>query len=473
MEQQTTASALVVTPDRTHRETCSAWLREAGLSVYQARSGREALNIHQRRTVAFTLSDIELSGIDGVELLCRIHTIHADAVVVLCADRNPTDMAVTAIKAGASDFFVKPVDRTRLISAARAAAGQSQGVTDLARRRRELFARHDFEGIVCRSPEMFRVLELVSRVAPLDCTVLISGQSGTGKELVARAIHRNSGRRRAPFVSINCAAIPEGLIESELFGYRRGAFTDATSDKEGLLQAASGGTIFLDEIGEVPAGMQAKLLRFLQHREFYPIGATHPVRADVRIVAATNADLERLVDAGKFREDLYYRLRVFPIHLAPLSERPDDIVPLARYFLKRLEGQVGKPVPGLSQEAARYLRQRFWRGNVRELQNAVEYAVIMSDGNLLTSRDFQVTDPQRGGVERAHDPCTWRLPDEGIDLDSLVRSLTVQALERTDFCVSKAARLLGLSRPTLRYRMKKYGLGPSTGVVDEDAGEAA
>jgi two-component system response regulator PilR (NtrC family) len=297
-------------------------------------------------------------------------------------------------------------------------------------------------------------------VAPLSSTVLIGGPSGAGKEVLARAIHANSVRSARPFVAINCAAIPDTLLETELFGYQRGAFTGATHTKIGLLESARGGTVLLDEIAEVDPSIQAKLLHFLQSRSFCPVGSVRYRQAEVRIIAATNVPLQAAVEGGSFREDLYYRLCVFPLQIPALTERRDDIVPLAIRFLERLEGQVGKAVPGLSHEAARFLSERPWRGNVRELQNAVERAVIVSRGNLLTSADFRVLEGELKG-EAASPGGLWRLPEDGLDLEGLVRSLTLQAVERSSYNVSRAARLLGVTRATLRYRLKKYGLGES------------
>ncbi len=458
------ASILVVSPHDAERRQCSSWLREDGLRVLEARTGSEALSCHRQHGIALTLSDLDLGELDGLELLFRIRALNAQAAVALLSEPDRGEIAVRALKAGASEILFKPVDRERLIATVRAATDRDARQADLRRRIERLYARYDLEGIVCRSPAMYHVLDLALRIAAQDCTVLITGASGTGKEVVARAIHANSPRRSAPFVCVNCAAIPEPLLESELFGYRRGAFTGAYSDKPGLFAAAGTGTLLLDEVAELSPALQAKLLQVLESQVYYPVGSTQPVRARARVIAATNANLEDLVSRGRFREDLYYRLCVFPLHVPPLCERREDIVPLARHFLARLEKQMGRRVPGLSREAAEFLERLPWPGNVRQLQNAVEYAVIVSDGSLLTSKHF----PVREGVDvLAADSVrprhVWRLPDEGVDLEALVRSLTEQALERTGYRISPAARLLGLSRATMRYRMKKYGIAGRRG----------
>jgi two-component system NtrC family response regulator len=304
---------------------------------------------------------------------------------------------------------------------------------------------------------MLRVLSMVGRVAPRDTTVLVTGESGTGKELIARAIHQNSTRANRPMVCLNCAAIPEPLLESELFGYCRGAFTGADTDKAGLLTTADGGTLFLDEVAELPLSMQAKLLRFIQDGTFSPLGSLSPRTADVRVISATNAPLAERVEAGSFRRDLYYRLSIFPVHIPPLRERPDDIVPLAQHFLQQLQQGTGTKTSGLSREVVHYLTAKSWRGNVRELQSHMERALIMNDGSLLTSADFRILERSGESAPRAH--TNWgELPEGGINLTELNRKLIVAALARSRYRVSVAARLLGLSRAALRYRMKKYHL---------------
>jgi len=415
------------------------------------------MSAHERASIPFTFSEVRLPEYDGIELLCRIRTVNSDADVALFTEVNPTALAVAAVKAGAVDFLEKPLDRSRLVELACDAA-RPQAVASYRPGLKRLFDRYDLEGIVCRSPAFYQTLELAVRVAPLDCTVLITGQSGSGKEIVAKAIHRNSLRHDKPFVSINCAAIPDGLLESELFGYKRGAFTGAMHDKAGLLEKCRGGTVFLDEIGEMSPTLQAKLLRFLENHTFYPVGAVEPVEADVRVIAATNAQLERMVETGKFREDLYYRLHVVPVRVPALSERSEDIFPLAQHFLSQLTGQVGKRVAGLSREAVGYLKSTHWKGNVRQLANAIEYAVIVSRGNLLTSQDFRKHDSSSGVVSvQAATTRSWSLPAEGLDLEALVKSLTLQALERSDYSITAAAGLLGITRATLKYRIRKYG----------------
>jgi DNA-binding NtrC family response regulator len=381
------------------------------------------------------------------------------------------------MKAGATELLVKPVSRETLLESVRQVYGLAEACDDSRHLNEELRRRYDFSEIVGCSPKLLDSLAIVARVAGRSTPVLITGESGTGKELIARAIHRNSPRASRPMVSLNCAAIPENLLESELFGYCKGAFTGADADKPGLLSAADGGTLLMDEVAELPLATQAKLLRFIQEGTFSPLGSVYPQTADVRLVSATNAPLAERVDAGTFRRDLYYRLSVFPVHIPPLRERLEDIVPLAQHFLQLLAKGTGTKAPGLSREVIHYLTAKSWRGNVRELQSSVERAVIMSEGSLLTSADFRKLDrwtdasvvlaPTNFGKldQFAATPVQTRdwtqLPEEGIDLPELNRKLIVAALERTRYKVSAAARILGLSRAALRYRMKKYRLNVS------------
>jgi DNA-binding NtrC family response regulator len=426
--------------------------------VVEADSSAAAIAQHHRRSFPLTLAELASPAIDGLELVRAVRAINPRAELLMLSNGDSVHNAVAALKAGAVDLLLKPIDRDMLISSIRQIGGLHEVLQENRRLRDELHRRYDFSTIVAHSPQMLHVLSLAGRVAPRDTSVLLLGESGTGKELLARAIHCNSARAHQPLVSINCAAIPEPLIESELFGYKRGAFTGAHGDKPGLLTMAGGGTVFLDEIAELPSATQAKLLRFLQDGTYFPLGALQPLTADVRVIAATNAPLRLRVESGSFRRDLYYRLSVFPLHIPPLRERLHDIVPLAHHFLREFGKQVGKRVPGLSREAIGYLTSRRWGGNVRELQNAIERAVIVSAGNLLTSADFRTLDPEGEGVEDGG-RSPWQLPPDGLNLAELNRTLIIAALERSQYNVSAAARLLGLSRPAMRYRMKKHKLG--------------
>src|SRR5512139_1664045 len=355
---------LIVCPDGGERTAYSAWLRTEGYRVVEADNTAEAIAQHRRESFPLTVAELSTPAVDGVELITAVHSINPHAELLMLSDGESVDRAVAVMKAGAVDLLLKPIERKIFLESVRRIGGVHEVLEENRRLREELHRQFDFSHIIARSPQMLHVLSLAGRVAASDATVLITGESGTGKELLACAIHVNSSRAHRQMVSINCAAIPEPLLESELFGYRRGAFTGANGEKLGLIATAHGGTLFLDEIAELPLTTQAKLLRFLQEGTFFSLGALEPTQADVRIIAATNAPLLQRVEEGSFREDLYYRLSVFPLHIPPLRERSQDILPLAHHFLQQIGSKVGKKVPGLSREVVRYLTKRNWRGNV-------------------------------------------------------------------------------------------------------------
>jgi DNA-binding NtrC family response regulator len=468
-------ATLVVCPNATERAVYAEWLQTGGYPVVQAASAEDAIAHHRSRSFPLTVAEVASASIDGAQLIHTVRQARPQAEFLMLSSADSVNAVVAAMKAGATELLVKPVSREKLLDSVRQLCDLAEACADSRQLEQELRGRYDFSEIVARSSNMLDVLAIVARVAGRDTAVLITGESGTGKELVARAIHRNSPRANRPMVSLNCAAIPENLLESELFGYCKGAFTGADADKPGLLSTADGGTLFLDEVAELPLTTQAKLLRFIQEGTFSPLGSVYPHQADVRLISATNAPLAERVDVGTFRRDLYYRLSVFPIHIPPLRERLEDIVPLAQHCLQFLTKEAGVKTPGLSREVVHYLTARSWLGNVRELQNSVERAVIMSEGSLLTSADFRKLDrwadapvvpasTNSGKLDQLATPTPvqphdWtRLPEEGVNLPELNRKLIVAALERTRYKVSAAARILGLSRAALRYRMKKYQL---------------
>ena len=450
-------ATLVVCPCATDRAVYAEWLEAGGYPAVQAASAEDAVAYHQNRSFPLTVAELASPSLDGVELLHKVRNANPQAEFLMLSDGDCVNAVVAAMKAGASDLLVKPVSREILLESVHQLLGLSYAQPESRRLGEQLRWRYDFSQIVARSPKMLQVLAMVGRVARRDTTVLITGESGTGKELIACAIHQNSLRASRPMVSVNCAAIPETLLEGELFGYCKGAFTGAYADKQGVLATANGGTLFLDEVADLPLTTQAKLLRFIQEGTYSPLGSVRPEKVDVRLLSATNAPLAERVESGSFRRDLYYRLSVFPVHVPPLRQRPEDIVPLAHLFLQRMEKESDAKTPGLSREVVHYLTAKSWRGNVRELQSSIERAVIMSEGSLLTSADFHKLDRQ---ADLTAPPLAnpAQLPDEGINLPELNRKLIIAALERTRYKVSAAARLLGLSRPALRYRMKKYHL---------------
>jgi DNA-binding NtrC family response regulator len=454
-------------------------LSNAGYKMSLAGDGQEAWDLFKKEKPDVVVTDLRMPNVDGMELLRKIKEASPSTPVVVVTAYGAIESAVEAMKAGAADYLTKPVEEEELKLAIEKALQWRAIVSENLRLRAETKIQYDFASIIAESDLMKETLDLAAQVSNSEATVLVYGESGTGKELIARAIHLNSPRSRGPFEPINCAAIPEHLLESELFGYERGAFTGAVDSKPGVFEVASDGTLFLDEIGDMAFPLQAKVLRALEERTFKRLGGSKTIHTDTRFVAATNRNLTAMVKDGLFREDLFYRLSVFPLEIPPLRERPDDIVPLTEHFLKRFCKQMGKPIPEITPASRKMLLEHGWPGNVRELQNVVERSVILLQGPALTpdilGRRFGAPDsmlsPQFGKKE------AFSLPPEGFNLDEHVRALINQALSRARGNKSAAAKMLGISRATLRYRIEKYGL--ETGEArpedpeEEKDGEAA
>src|SRR5512136_872651 len=393
----TGATVYVVDDDASAREGLASLIQSAGLTAKTFASAEEFLAVPRPKTPSCLVLDVTLPGVNGLDLQQELAKSNAQVPIVFLTGHGDIPMTVRALKAGAANFLTKPFDDEELLSAIR----QCLKVASLERRaqtlerslksaRSELHQRYGFDQILGRSPVLREALTRAAQVAPTETTVLLTGESGTGKELVARAIHYASRRADGPFVAVNCAALPDTLLESELFGHERGAFTGADRQKPGRFELAAGGTLFLDEVGELSAAVQAKLLRVLQEREFQRVGGTVTLQADVRLIAATNRDLGKEVQAGRFRDDLYYRLNVFTIQLPPLRERGEDVLLLADFFVRSLGARMGKADLGLSRDAREALLNHAWPGNIRELQNAVERALIVSDGGLLTAAQLGI-----------------------------------------------------------------------------------
>jgi two-component system, NtrC family, response regulator AtoC len=431
-------------------------LERAGYEVRLAESGREALQMFGGRRPDLCLVDLQMPEMDGITLLRELRRIDPDVPAIVVTAFGSIEAAVEAMKAGAVDFLTKPVRRDQVVKLVGQHVGNGSRVTPAAGTARGA-ARAGQP--IARSPMMLRVLGLAAEAAGSDATVLITGESGVGKEVVARFIHERSEQRGGPFFALNCAAINESLVESELFGYERGAFTGADRRKAGLLEQAASGTLLLDEIGDMPVVVQAKLLRVIETREMIPVGGTQPVQVKARLIAATNADLRQRVETREFREDLFFRLNVFTIEIPPLRERREDILPLALHVLERIAQESNKDLPGLSQDAVDYLTMAPWKGNVRELVNAIERAAIVSRGSLITAADFprDTSLPVETGV--GFSAPLGPLPAGGTArLEDIERRVLVDALERSGFNVSRAARVLGMGRGALRYRMQKHGI---------------
>jgi DNA-binding NtrC family response regulator len=455
---------LLVEDEAPLRQVVAEQLADRGFAVQQAESGEAALGRLSEFAFDIIVTDLRLPGVDGSTVIEAAVGRYPDIIAIVVTGYGTVKDAVEAIKRGASDFVNKPFQIDELLHALDSALERRRLKSENAYLRAQLEQRYSFEGVVGKSRAMSRVFQLLETVAPTNSTILIVGETGTGKEVVARAIHHNSPRRLFRFVALNCAAIPETLLEAELFGHVRGAFTGAVGNRQGRLEQAHKGTLFLDEVGTMSVALQTKLLRVLQEREFERIGDSHTTKVDVRVIAATNSDLARMVAAGQFREDLYYRLNVIPIALPPLRERKEDIPLLVQHFLDKFRadaaasGQTRSPQT-VAQEAMRRLMASSWPGNVRQLENAVERAVAISGGRPhIEVSDLPVEIQQ---AEEPTLPSAVALPDEGLDLEAFVahieRELIQRSLERTGGNRGQAARLLNLKRTTLVEKLKRLG----------------
>ncbi|MEQ8819930.1 MAG: sigma-54 dependent transcriptional regulator [Sumerlaeia bacterium] len=470
-----------------------------------AANGQEALEKFEAQQPDLLITDLRMPQMDGKQLIEQVRQRAMDVPIIVITAFGSIESAVEAMQAGANDYITKPFEEARIKLAITRALETRQLMVENRVLRGELRSKFAFDAIVAEDARTLAVLEQARQVAPTNTTAMIYGESGTGKELVTRAIHESSTRSRGPFVALNCAAIPDNLLESELFGHERGSFTGATEAKKGRFEMASGGTLFLDEIGEMALALQAKVLRALETQQFERVGGTRTIQTDIRFIAATNKNLRQKVAKGEFRDDLFYRLNVFPIVIPPLRERPDDIIPLTEHFLTRFAREMGKKVPAISPDAEAILLSHLWMGNVRELQNVIERAMILIRGEELlpehlhidalegleamdrATAQYEKEGPSLGPARRragevpavAPSPgaavaevdaaplppplsSRWkpfRIPEVGFDLETCEKELIEQALERTKYNKTAAAKMLGLSRATLRYRLEKYNIG--------------
>jgi two-component system response regulator HydG len=439
---------LLVEDDQALSTLLSIELKRLGFSIQAAKTGDEALRRLSEEAYDLVVTDLRLGETDGLQVLEASKRLQPDAEAILITGHGSIGAAVAAMKAGAFDFLTKPVEPEELALILNKALEHRSLLGEVRRLREEVKGKYSFEGIVYAGPPMHKVLDLVKKVATTDATVLIEGESGTGKELIARAIHENSPRRSGAFVAINCGALPEGLLESELFGHVRGAFTGAERNKRGLFEEASGGTLFLDEISETTPALQVKLLRALQEGEVRRVGDNHPIKVSGRLVSATNKDLSRLVQEGKFREDLYYRLKVFPIRIPPLRERAEDILPLAEHFLRKARKKIGGRALRFSPEAAEAVKAYAWPGNVRELEHAVERLMIMASEPAVSLQDLP--------PEIQPPPASPPRPPQS--LGELEKKHILRILEACGHNHVEAAKRLGIGRNTLWRKLKAYGL---------------
>ena len=453
---------LIVDDEPNYQIVLAELLKDEGYEVFTADSGLAGMPIVYNTDLDLVLSDMKMPGMDGIEFLAKIKEFNRELPVILITAYAEVEKAVEAMRLGAFTYLAKPFSNQQLLASVTKAIEHYGLIREIRRLRAEATPRSGFGGMVGKSPSMRAVYQLIEKVAPTPSSVLITGESGTGKELVARAIHTLSPRKDAPFISVNCAALSEHLLESELFGHEKGAFTDAVAMRKGRFELADTGTLFLDEIGEMPPQLQAKLLRVLQEKNFERVGGTVTQHVDVRILAATNKDLKDEVDKGHFREDLYYRLNVIHIHLAPLRERVDDIPALVSHFLEKNSRNLGKNLD-ISPEALRLLVSLPWEGNVRELENTIERAAILCNGDRIEPEDVQ---PDSTELTRAQEWSSGLEINQFIPehlslaevLNGIEEKLVRKALDDNFYVQARAAEQLGITKSLLQYKMKKYNL---------------
>jgi two-component system response regulator PilR (NtrC family) len=455
---------LVVDDETSMRQLLEITLRKEGYRVTTARSGSKAVEAFEKSPYDLVISDIKMPDMSGVEVLRHVKGVAPETPVIMITAYSSAETAVDALRLGAYDYIAKPFKVDELKTTIKNALEKKQLKEEVVSLKRTLREKHGLDAILGTSPQMIKLFELIESVAPTNSTVLITGESGTGKELAARAIHVNSTRRDQPFVSINCGAVPETLLESELFGHLKGSFTGATTNHKGLFEVAHNGTILLDEIAEMSTSMQVKLLRVLQEKKIRRIGATEEIEVDVRIIAATNKNLDEMVEQKTFREDLFYRLNVIPIHMVPLRERREDVPMLAEHFLAKANQSMNKQIAKISDEAMDLLTKSDWPGNVRELENVIERAVALEPTRMILPE--RLPEKLRNGdgdvVAALAGQSLAELPEEGIDfhqhVDSIQKRLLSMALARAGGVQTRAAKFLHMNLRSFRYLLQKYDL---------------
>jgi len=446
---------LIVDDDASHRLMLKATLSAEGYEIYEAADGEEAIKMVEEQFYDLIMLDLKMKKVDGIEALQRIKEISPAIPVLIMTAYASVKTAVQGLKLGAFDYMVKPLDMEEVKLNIEKALNYFQMKVENKVLKERLDLEFDFSSIIGKSKKMREVFEILTMAAPSDATILILGESGTGKELIANAIHQNSLRKDKPFIKVNCAALPEGLLESELFGHEKGAFTGAVSRRLGRFEQAHGGTLFLDEIGDMSLPTQAKILRVLQEGEFERMGGEKTIKVDVRIIAATNKDLEKEVEAGRFREDLYFRLSVVPVHLPPLRERKEDIPFLAEHFLKKYAEKNHRLLKGITPAAMDLLMRYHWPGNVRELENVIERAVIMSREEWITPEALPANLKKYQSAEE-DESITEKLV--GRSIKEVEKELILKTLEETGHNITRAAEILGITRRGLQYKLKEFGI---------------
>lgn len=453
---------LVVDDEPNYLIVLSELLRDEGLEVFTAGGGKEGLELVQEMDLDLVITDMQMPGMDGLEFLREIKKINADLPVIMITAFAEVEKAVVAMQAGAYNYLSKPFSNDELLININKAVEHYSLLRENMRLRQDMLTRTGFAGMVGKTKNMQQVYEVIEKVAPTPSTVLITGESGTGKELVAKAVHLNSPRAQKPFITVNCAALAENLLESELFGHEKGAFTGAAALRKGRFEQADGGTIFLDEVGDIPIALQVKLLRAIQEKSFERVGGNTNLKVDVRIVSATNKDLKEEVGKGTFREDLYYRLNVIHLRLPPLRERQGDIPLLVDYFVSSFAEGLDKPELAVSDDAMRLLNSLPWEGNVRELENTIERAAILCNDYLIEADDVQPESTGRTHQAWSQDLDLAQLIPDSAGLNDVLYAIEDkmlhQALEETGYVQARAADVLGITKSLLQYKMKKFGI---------------
>ncbi len=444
---------MVVDDEEVMRESLAAWLREDGYNVDTSKSGREAVEKARAHDYAIYFVDLKMpGGMDGIETMMEIRKLHPDASIIIVTAYATVDTAITAMKEGAQEYIVKPCNPEEISLLVNRIIKVKNLQRENSILRKKLSKQYSFHDILSKSPKMGKIFELIRDVATIRSTVLIQGESGTGKELIARAIHYSGDRAQKPFITVSCAALPETLLESELFGHEKGSFTGASSQRKGKFEMADGGTLFLDEIGDISSKLQMDLLRVLQERKFYRVGGSEEIEVDVRVIAATNVELDRAVREGKFRDDLFYRLNVISVHIPALRDRREDIPLLAQSFIERLSHELGKNITGITEGALRIFVDHDWPGNVRELENAIERAMVTCKATMIAEEDCAFLLPTQEKLDSA-----WNVPPN-VTLEEAERYIITSTVQRTNGNIKEAAGILGIDRSTLYDRLKKYNL---------------
>jgi DNA-binding NtrC family response regulator len=458
------AKILVVDDEEIVLKSCRKILEGGGHQVHTALSGQEAFDLLEKEPFDIVFTDIKMPGIDGMKVLERVKEKYPDILVIMITGYSSVQSAVQAMKLGAFDYIPKPFTPDEVLVVVEKALEKKSLIYENIYLRKELEAKYGFDNIIGSSPKMQEVYKLIRKVAPTDSTVLIRGESGTGKELIARAIHFNSPRKQKPFVPVDCGVLAQELLESELFGHVKGSFTGAIVTKPGLFEIADGGSIFLDEIGDVNQNFQSKLLRVLQEREFTPVGGIKPKKVDLRFIVATNKDLEKLVEEQRFREDLFYRLNVVSITIPPLREKKDDIPLLAYHFLRKYAKEMKKNIKSISVDAMNMLIAYSWPGNVRQLENVIERAIVMAEGDTITTEHLpfvvreEIAHPNTPIPKTSEELKKIKKKAKESAIESIEKSFVLDALTRNDWNITRSAKDVGMQRPNFQALMRKYNI---------------